>query len=62
VLQFFWMTFTIATVLNLPRAMFGVHYPGWTMVIGWTVTSISVAAFVVFLAMRAGEILSTRPQ
>lgn len=60
--RFFGVTFGIATILHLPIALFEVRYPGWLNVIGGTLIGISVAAFVVFLAMRAGEVIGQREQ
>jgi len=57
VLRFFWAAFATAAVLNLPGAIFDLTYPNWLL---WTVrvvVAIWVLALVVFMAMRAGEVV-----
>jgi hypothetical protein len=53
-------TFTISLILNLPRAMFGVHYPPWLLWLGRGITIIFLIALLIFVLLRGREVISYR--
>lgn len=55
-------TFTISLILNLPRTMFGVHYPPWLLWLGRGITIIFLIALLIFVLLRGREVISYRRQ